>query len=72
MMLAIKPIGKEKVLLVFFLFSFLLSMPRAEAKFFNLFEKMLGKANEADSSAASSQTLTLLAAPLNSNLAAGI
>lgn len=71
MLLAARPVGKEKVLLVFFLFSFLLSMPQAEAKFFNIFEKMLGKTNEVNSSTASSQTLTLLSASLNSDLSAG-
>ncbi len=54
-----------------FLFSFLLNLPHAEAKFFDIFEKFLGRPNIVNSSGLSSQTLLLLSSPLNSNLLAG-
>jgi len=63
--------GKEKFLLVSFLLSFLFSLPQAEAKFFTMFEKILGKTTVSSSSGLSSQVLPLLSAPLNSNLLAG-
>ena len=71
MLLARKPLGKEKLLLISFLLSFLLSLPHAEAKFFTIFEKILGKTPEVSLGGASSQTLALLSAPLNTNLLAG-
>lgn len=53
-------------------FSFVLTIPRAEAKFFDIFEKILGKNEEAGTfSQTSLQTLPLLAAPLSSNLFSG-
>ena len=61
----------EKIILVSFLFSFVISLPSADAKFFSIFEKIFGKTIDVTSSMGSSQTLPLLSAPLNSNLAAG-
>lgn len=43
-----------------------------DAKFFDFFEKILGKTNEAASNIATSQTIPILQAPLNSSLLDGV
>ena len=59
-------------LIISLFFSFLLGLSRAEAKFFNIFEKILGWTNEASTISGNSQTLPLLSAPFNANLLAGV
>lgn len=55
------------------LFSLVLTIPQAEAKFFDIFEKFLGRNEEASAAdSISSQTLAILSAPLSSNLFNGI
>lgn len=70
--LVARPLKEERFLLVSLLFSFLLSLPQAQADFFNIFEKILGRTNGLGSNGINSQTIPLLSAPLNANLLAGI
>ena len=59
-------------LIVSLFFSFLLGLFQAEAKFFDIFETILGWTNEAGSISGNSQTIPLLSAPFNANLLAGV
>jgi len=63
---------KEKIILASFLISFLVSFSQVDAKFFDFFEKILGKTNESASSIGTSQTIPILVAPLSLNLLDGI
>lgn len=63
---------KEKLILASFLISFLASFNQVDAKFFDFFEKILGKTNESASSMGTSQTIPLLTAPFNINLLNGM
>lgn len=63
---------KERIILAFFLISFLGSFTHVDAKFFDFFEKIFGKTSESASSMATSQTIPILEAPLNSNLLNGV
>lgn len=49
-----------------------LTLPQAEARFSDIFDKIFGRTNEASSLMGNSQTLPLLSAPLASNLLAAV
>jgi len=63
---------KGTITLACFLIFFLASFAQVDAKFFDFFEKILGKTNESVSSMGTSQTIPLLNAPLNFNLLDGM